>query len=352
MRQKKKEAISAIDDPLFYYETKITYQEKEAYNKRSRSEETGKAVKSCMNSYHRFLIEIKERTPEKICFADYTKDNLREYLFYLTDELKHANSTANQRISLIRSFLSYAADCNDSIMPIFLASKKIPKLSVPDTPIRYFSEEQIEAMLNAPDRTTRIGRRDSMILTLEYDLALRIHEIPLLRIRDLRLNGTEPHVMVSGKGGTYLPVPLSDAAVNILKQYLIEFHKNAAQDTPLFYGMYGTAKKSISVDTIESIISNTITLCQESGIIFPDKCSSHMIRKSRAMHLYERGISLPHIQQILRHKSMNTTSGFYAFATITTLKRELEEADKTRESGKNRIWVDPEIRKQINQLSK
>ena len=350
--KKQKKSVSITTDPFFYYEVKTTYQEKEAYNKRSRSEETGKAVKSCLTSYHKFLGAKKACIPEKICFADYSKDNLKEYLFYLTDELGYANSTANQRISLIRGLLDYAAGCDDSIMPLFLASKKITKLAVPDTPILYFSENQIEAMLNAPDRSTRIGRRNFTMLTMEYDLALRIHEIPMLQIKDLRLKVPEPHIMVSGKGGTYLPVPMSDSAALTLKHYIDEFHKTSSKEDPLFYGMYKSEKKAISVDTIENTIAKSVELSRESGVIFPEKCHSHMIRKSRAMHLYERGVPLPHIQQILRHKSLDTTSGFYAFATMKTLKKKIEEADRARESGKTKAWIDPEIRRQINELSK
>ena len=177
-------------DPMFYYETKISYQEKEAYRKKSGSVETGKAVKSGLKSYHTFLIEKKNSVGEKICFEDYSKQNLKEYLFYLTDELKYANSTANQRLSLIRGLLEYAADLDDSVMPLYLSAKKIRKLTVPDKPIEYFSEQQIESMINAPDRKKKIGRRNCLILTIEYDCALRIHEVTLLQLRDVHLKGS------------------------------------------------------------------------------------------------------------------------------------------------------------------
>ena len=55
----------------------------------------------------------------------------------------------------------------------------------------------------------------------------------------------------------------------------------------------------------------------------PDNAHAHMIRKSRAMHLYKEGRSLPHIQQLLGHKSISTTTGFYAFATLDMLSKAL-----------------------------
>ena len=352
MKRKNKKSLMKSKDPMFYYETKNSYQEKEAYRKKSGSVETGKAVKSGLKSYHTFLIEKKNSVGEKICFEDYSKQNLKEYLFYLTDELKYANSTANQRLSLIRGLLEYAADLDDSVMPLYLSAKKIRKLTVPDKPIEYFSEQQIESMINAPDRKKKIGRRNCLILTIEYDCALRIHEVTLLQLRDVHLKGDDPKIMVAGKGGTYLPVPLTDKSAALLKDYIKEFHEDSAPETPLFYGMYGKEKKAISVDTINNLISQSIESCMKKGIEFPKRCISHMIRKSRAMHLYERGVPLPHIQQILRHKSLNTTSGFYAFATLKNLRHSLEKADKVREENKNKNWKKPGIREKLEEISK
>lgn len=352
MKGKSKNSILKSQDPVFYYETKITYQEKIAFRKRSKSEETGKAVKSGLKSYHTFLIDKKERIPEKICFEDYSHSNLKEFQFYLTDELNYANSTANQRISLIRGFLEYASDIDDTVMPFYLSSKKIHKLTVPDHPIEYYSEQQIKMMINAPDRRKKIGRRNCAILTIEYDAGLRIHEVPLLQLKDIHLKGKEPRIMVAGKGGTYLPVPLTDKSTEFLKKYIEEFHPDSNPEDPLFYRMYGKEKNAISVDTIDNIIAESIEKCKDSGIEFPERCVSHMIRKSRAMHLYERGVPLPHIQQLLRHRSINTTRGFYAFASLKTLRNSLEQADQAREGNKKKNWLDPETRKQLGEISK
>ena len=351
MRRKANVSLPKSKDPLFYYETKTTYEEKIAYNKRSKSEETGKAVKSALRSYHTFLINKMGKTKEKLCFEDYSKSNLFDYQIYLVNELGNEPATVNQRISLIRGLLEYASDLDDSLMMIYLKSRKIKKLTVPTKPIEYFTEEQIENLLQSQNRNSKIGRRNTTILTIEYDAALRIHEIPLLKLKDLHLK-SDPKIMVHGKGGTYLPVPLTDAAADLLKQYIKEFHEESKPDTPLFYGMYGKEKKSISEDTISNIIKSSAEICRNKNIVFPERTHSHMFRKSRAMHLYEYGVSLPHIQQILRHKSLNTTSGFYAFATLKKLRESIEAADENREKHKKKKWLDPEIMKNIDDMTK
>lgn len=67
----------------------------------------------------------------------------------------------------------------------------------------------------------------------------------------------------------------------------------------------------------------------------PERVHCHMIRKTRAMNLYNAGVPLPHIQQLLGHEDISTTSGFYAFITLSQLAKELENTALIRSSSKS-----------------
>ena len=74
-----------------------------------------------------------------------------------------------------------------------------------------------------------------------------------------------------------------------------------------------------------------------------------MIRKTRAMDLYKNGMPLSHIQQLLGHESMSTTSGFYAFVTLETLANSMADASSEKQSG-GKKWDDKEVLSKIYSL--
>lgn len=74
----------------------------------------------------------------------------------------------------------------------------------------------------------------------------------------------------------------------------------------------------------------------------------HMLRKTRAMNLYQAGCPLSYIQQMLGHENISTTSGFYAFVTLNTLAKALEKANPS--SSDEKTWKNTTVMKKLFRL--
>lgn len=75
----------------------------------------------------------------------------------------------------------------------------------------------------------------------------------------------------------------------------------------------------------------------------------HMLRKTRAMSLYQEGCPLSYIQQMLGHENISTTSEFYAFVTLDTLAKAIEKTNPDRE-GTEKNWKNEEVTKALYHL--
>ena len=82
--------------------------------------------------------------------------------------------------------------------------------------VSYLTEDEVDGLLAAPDRTRWIGRRDHALLTLAIQTGLRVTELTNLRCQDAHL-GTGPHVETCGKGRKHRATPLTKQTVAVLR---------------------------------------------------------------------------------------------------------------------------------------
>lgn len=313
------------------------------------SPNTVEAYRTGLNKFIDYLEEhIKIRRAD-LTFEAFSRDHIKSYMDWMINVKKYADKTCNLRLTAIHSLLEYAGyEENVDIMPIYLSARSVSGVQIKNKPIEYFEKNQMKALLGAPNPNTKIGRRNRMMLILYYDTGARNSELIELTCNQVHLNSEVPYITILGKGRKYRNLPLMDRTIDHLRKYLKEFHEENAGSTPLFYATTYGKKHRLSNDTVENMIKKYSAKCVADGISMPDKPICHMIRKTRAMDLYNSGMPLTHIQQLLGHENLSTTSGFYAFVTLETLAESMKSVNLS--SCNNKKWDNEEVLKQIYKL--
>ena len=109
-------------------------------------------------------------------------------------------------------------------------------------------------------------------------------------------------------------------------------------DRPLFHSTRNGAIQPLSVDRIDEILKT-----------MPERVHCHLIRRTRAMDLYQQGVPLPLIMQLLGHESMSTTSAFYAFATLDMMRKAVDAANPGPDPSKE-TWLSEQRLRQLHTL--
>lgn len=313
---------------------------------RKASSNTTAAYRDSLNAYITFLEEKKKLTRSKICFDHLADSYVKEFQDWLLNEKKVSARTSNLRLTAIRSFMVYASTEFKDLTASYVAIRSIKDSETSTNPIEFFEKKQMKAILAAPNTTSRTGRRNQMILILMYDTAARVAEVLEMTVGSIHLDAETPYVTIHGKGDKYRNVPLMDKTCRHLKRYLSEFHEGGRKTDPLFYAVTHGNKHPLSADTLENLIKSCAKEAASDGVEMPDSCHCHMIRKTRAMNLYQANVPLTHIQQLLGHENISTTSGFYAFATLDTLKKSMQKAD----AGGNETQKEWKDKKKLQKL--
>ena len=192
----------------------------------------------------------------------------------------------------------------------------------------HLGEAEVSRLLEMPDASRPLGRRDRAILELFYASGLRLSELVGLDVEDLNLSSRV--VRVLGKGGKERIVPFNRSAEAALRAWLKDWEAlsiNGARGSvpgarssglgargsavgargkrpanPLFLNYQG---RRLSTRSVDRLVRKYVAACSTRLGISP-----HALRHSFATHLLERGADLRAIQELLGHARLSTTQRY------------------------------------------
>lgn len=229
---------------------------------------------------------------------------LQRYLAVRFDQGLSPRSTARV-LSCLRGFYRYQIRGN-RIQGDPTALIQNPRLGRPLP--KALSEEDVEALLAAPDVETPLGLRDRTMLEVSYASGLRVSELVGLTLQQVNLR--QGVVRIMGKGSKERLVPLGDEALDWLRRYLREGRPqllNTVQSDVLFPS--SRARQM----TRQTFWHRLKQMAVQAGIDKP--LSPHTLRHAFATHLLNHGADLRVVQLLLGHSDLSTTQIYTHIAT-------------------------------------
>lgn len=169
---------------------------------------------------------------------------------------------------------------------------------------RHLRPGEVENLLESPDDSEVLQRRDRAIVELLYATGLRVGELVSLDWDDLDLRARVLRVI--GKGGKERMVPFGQPATDALLAWQTDWPSLVSPGPgggePVFLNHRGGRLSDRSVRRI--IDRHTLAAGLPPGV------HPHTLRHTFATHMLEEGADLRTIQELLGHASLSTTQKY------------------------------------------
>ncbi|MDR1188673.1 MAG: site-specific integrase [Bifidobacteriaceae bacterium] len=286
-------------------------------NQLGASPHTVAAYRDAIKALIGYTCSATGKQPSGLDLADIDASRIGGFLAWLETEQHNTVSTRNARLTAVKSLYRYASHQAPDQGQLIAQVLAIPPKRGPNPVMTYLTLDECEALIAAPDTTTRTGRRDQALLHLAIHTGLRVSEFTGLGLQDVRL-GPAAHVQCHGKGRKHRIVPLTAETVRLLRAWIREPPPGDSQI--LFPGPHGN---KLSRDAVAKLVAKHAAT---AGLTCPTMASKHVtphtMRHSCAMLLRSAGVDMSVIAVWLGHAGTASTD-VYLHADMDVKQRAL-----------------------------
>jgi len=226
------------------------------------------------------------------------------FLEHLEDTRGNSADTRNIRLAAIRSFFRFLQHRQPAALEQIRRVLAIPYKKTDVRLVPYLSSKEVQALLDAPDPTTREGIRDRAMLHLAVSAGLRVSELTGLCMDDLRLQSMS--IRVHGKGRRERSLPLWKTTATALRAWLAIRGLMPAPE--LFVNARGEPLSRWGFAYV--LHQHAQTAGQKCPSLLHKQISPHVLRHTCAMVVLQATHDIRKVSLWLGHANLATTETY------------------------------------------
>ena len=262
-----------------------------------------------LGAYRADLLALHQRLSDKsVDMPVASRADIMDYIAWRVEGGAKPRSTARQLSSFRRFFRYLLREGVISDDPT--ANIAMPKIgrALPQS----LTEEEVDALLAAPNVAEPLGHRDRAMLEVLYATGVRVSELINLRMSQINLN--QGVLRIVGKGDRERLIPLGDEAQDWLREFIAGPRGEILLERQTDYLFPTRRGDRMTRQAFWHIIKR---YAKKAGV--HKKLSPHTVRHAFATHLLNNGADLRVVQLLLGHSDVSTTQ-IYTYVARERMK--------------------------------
>jgi integrase/recombinase XerD len=227
------------------------------------------------------------------------------FLQHLESDRKNQPISRNARLAAIKSFMRFVNYRVPSAIDQVRSILAIPFKKTDQRLITHLTFDEMQAVIDAPDPSTRKGIRDRAMLHLGFTAGLRVSELVGLAVENLSLNPTAT-VFIRGKGRRERALPLTRETVAAVRAWM------AVRGNPIAPELFLSARgEGLTRSGFEYILrKHSKKAASQCSSLVRKRLSPHVMRHTCAMIILQATHDIRKVSLWLGHASMQSTEAY------------------------------------------
>ncbi len=250
----------------------------------------------------RFTADRLCQPPSELTLEQIDAPLVLAFLDHLESERGNCPNTRNNRLAAIKAFFRYLEYRLPACLEQARCIRAIAPKKTDDTLLDYLSQNEMQAILDAPSTTRASGLRDRAMLFLAFAAGLRVSELVGLGVDQMAF-GSQPTVHIMGKGRRERVLPLWKETADALRDWL------SVRATSRYAECFLSARgEPITRSGFEYILAKHVKTATSSvPSIAKKRISPHVLRRTCAMHMLQATRDVRKVALWLGHASLQST---------------------------------------------